>query len=123
MAVAAVDAGKWSGMDDERGFGKADEHAGAGRYDVTLANGIGVSVAATQRAAVHRYTGAGAGLFDLAKALEDGRIDAATITGDDAAREVTGQLHHAGGMWGGYGGYPVYFVARAAVPWTSHQVW
>src|SRR5207237_7871894 len=107
----------------ETRFAKADEHAAAGRYEVKLANGITAALTATEHVAVHRYTGAGAIVIDLAKTLEGGQIDQASIAVDDAAHEITGQLHHRGGMSGGFGGYTVYFVARARTPWTSHQVW
>jgi putative alpha-1,2-mannosidase len=123
MPVVAFDPAKQSVVDYETRFAKADEHAAAGRYEVTLANGIGVVLAATQRAAVHHYTGARAVVVDVAKTLDGGTNDA-TITVDDAAHELTGQLHHLGGMSAGYGGYTLYFVARApTTPWTSHQQW
>ncbi|MEO8701324.1 MAG: GH92 family glycosyl hydrolase [Kofleriaceae bacterium] len=121
MPVLAFDPAKLTAAANETRFAKADEHASAGRYAVTLANGIAVELTATQRAAVHRYTGAGAVVLDLAKALEGGAVDQAAIT--VAADELSGQLHHTGGMSGGYGGYTVYFVARARTPWTSHTVW
>ena len=63
---------------------------------------------------------AGTIVVDLAKVLEGGVIDAASISVDDAG-EVTGQLHHLGAMSAGFGGYTLYFVAHGA--WTSHQVW
>ncbi len=125
MPVVTFDPAKTSVVDYETRFDKADEHAAAGRYEVTLANGIGVTLAATQRAAVHRYTGAGAVVIDLGKTLSGGEIDAASITVDDAANELSGQLHHLGGMSGGFGGYTIYFVARSApaARWSAHAVW
>jgi putative alpha-1,2-mannosidase len=66
-------------------------------------------------------TNAGAIVIDLAKTLEGGTVDAATIT--VGASELSGELHHLGGMSDGFGGYTVYFVARAKTPWTSHFVW
>jgi len=123
MPAAAFDPGKTRVVDYEARFAKADEHAAAGRYEVTLANGIGVVLSATERAAVHRYTGAQALVIDLDKTLSGGEVDAATITLDASAREITGQLHHLGGMSGGFGGYTVYFVARASTAWTGSHVW
>ncbi|HWO21395.1 MAG TPA: GH92 family glycosyl hydrolase [Kofleriaceae bacterium] len=123
MPVPAFDPAKRRVADYEARFAKADERAAAGRYEVSLATGIGVALTATQRAAVHRYTGAGAVVIDLAKTLEGGQVTAASITVDAAAREVTGELHHRGGMSGGFGGYTIYFVLRARAPWTSHAVW
>jgi predicted alpha-1,2-mannosidase len=125
MPIAAFDPAKLKVAEYEARFAKADEHAEAGLYRVTLATGIEAALTATQRAGVHRYTGAGAVLIDLGKTLESGTIDAAEITVDDAAHELTGQLHAKGGMSGGFGGYTIYFVAKAAAatPWTAHQVW
>ena len=123
MPVPAFDPAKTTVQQNEARFAKADEHAAAGRYEVTLANGIGVTLAATERAAVHRYTGAGAVVIDLAKVLSGGEVVDASITVDAAARELTGALHHVGGMSGGFGGYTVHFVIRAAAPWTAHHTW
>ncbi|MBA3457105.1 MAG: hypothetical protein H0T42_28740, partial [Deltaproteobacteria bacterium] len=114
MPAVAFDPAKTTVADYEARFTKANEHAAAGRYEVTLSNGIGVVLAATERAAVHRYTGAQALVIDLDKTLSGGEVDAATITLDASTREITGQLHHRGGMSGGFGGYTVYFVARAS---------
>ena len=125
MPIKAFDPAKLKVTDYETRFSKADEHASAGLYHVSLANGIEVALTATQRVGVHRYAGAGAVVIDLGKTLESGTIDAASIAVDDVAHEVVGQLHTKGGMSGGFGGYTVYFVARAAAatPWTAHQVW
>ncbi|HEU0032669.1 MAG TPA: GH92 family glycosyl hydrolase [Kofleriaceae bacterium] len=121
MPVAAFDPGKTSVVDYETKFAKDAEHAAAGRYEVTLDNGIAVTLAATQRVAVHRYTNAGAVVIDLAKTLDGGVIDAASIS--IASDEITGELHHIGGMSGGFGGYTIHFVMRSSVPWTSAQTW
>jgi predicted alpha-1,2-mannosidase len=123
MPVTAFDPAKLRVTDYEARFAKASEHAAAGRYDVTLANGIAVALTATERVAVHRYTGAGALVIDLDKTLSGGSIDGASITLDPTAREITGQLHHLGGMSGGFGGYTVYFVARTTTPWSASHVW
>jgi predicted alpha-1,2-mannosidase len=123
MPVVSFDPAKLRVTDYETRFAKADEHAAAGRYEVTLANGIGVTLTATERVAVHRYTGAGAVIIDLGKTLDGGTVDAATITIDDTTHEITGELHHRGGMSGGFGGYMLYFAARANTPWSSHQLW
>lgn len=123
MPIKTFDPAKLKVTDYETRFAKAEEHASAGLYHVSLSNGIEVALTATQRVGVHRYAGAGAVLIDLGKTLESGTIDAAEITVDDAAHEITGQLHTKGGMSGGFGGYTVYFVAKTATPWTSHQVW
>jgi predicted alpha-1,2-mannosidase len=119
MPVIAFDPAKTTVVANETRFAKADEHATAGRYDVTLANGIEVALTATQRAAVHRYRGAGAVVIDLDKTLEGGEIDQASLA--IGAGEVSGELHHRGGMSDGFGGYTIYFVIRG--PFSAHQVW
>ncbi len=123
MPVKTFDPAKLAVTDYETRFTKANEHAAAGLYHVSLANGIEVALTATQRVGVHRYAGAGAVLIDLGKTLDGGSVDDAAISIDDAAGEISGQLHTKGGMSSGFGGYTVYFVARAATPWTAHQVW
>ncbi|HEY1556585.1 MAG TPA: GH92 family glycosyl hydrolase [Kofleriaceae bacterium] len=125
MPTLAFDPSKTSVVDYEDGFAKADELVSAGNYTVTLASGIEVELTATPRVAVERYTFPSAGtiVIDLTKTLSGGTVDAATIAVDDAAHEVTGQLHHLGGMSKGFGGYTIYFVARAAAAWTSSTTW
>ncbi|MEJ7603392.1 MAG: GH92 family glycosyl hydrolase [Kofleriaceae bacterium] len=119
MPIAAFDPAKLGVVAYETRFAKASEHAAAGRYEVTLANGIEAALTATARAAVHRYRGAGAVVIDLDKTLEGGEIDHAEIS--VGAGEISGQLHHLGGMSDGFGGYTVYFVARGA--FSSPLVW
>ncbi|MDB4954493.1 MAG: Alpha,2-mannosidase [Myxococcales bacterium] len=125
MPTLAFAPAKTSVVDYEARFSKDTEHAYPGFYGVTLASGIAVELTATQRALVHRYTFPADGtiLIDLAKTLDSGVVDAASIAVDDTAHEVTGQLHHLGGMSAGFGGYTLYFVARASAPWTSHYAW
>ncbi|MDX2091896.1 MAG: GH92 family glycosyl hydrolase [Kofleriaceae bacterium] len=123
MPALAFDPAKRSVINYEARFAKADEHPAAGRYEVTFTNGITAVLAATERAAVHRYTGAGAVIIDLAKVLDGGEIDSATITVDADAQELTGSLHHLGGMSDGFGGYTVYFVIKTSAPWTAHHTW
>ncbi|MEO7096515.1 MAG: hypothetical protein ABI175_24870, partial [Polyangiales bacterium] len=123
MPIKTFDPAKLKVTDYETRFTKSNEHASAGLYHVSLASGIEVALTATQRVGVHQYAGAGSVLIDLGKTLEGGSVDDAAITVDDTAHEITGQLHTKGGMSGGFGGYTVYFVARAATPWTAHQVW
>jgi predicted alpha-1,2-mannosidase len=119
MPAVSFDPAKTSVVAYETRFAKADERAAAGLYEVTLANGIEVALSATQRAAMHRYRGAGAVVIDLDKTLDGGEIDQASIS--IGAGEVTGALHHRGGMSRGFGGYTVYFVVRG--PFSSHFVW
>ncbi len=123
MPVLAFDPTKLTVEKNEAKFLKEDEHASVGRYEVTFVNGITATLTATERVGVHRYTGAGALIIDLAKVLASGEIDAASLTVDASANEITGQLHHEGGMSDGFGGYTVYFVAKTNAPWTAHRVW
>jgi predicted alpha-1,2-mannosidase len=125
MPTLAFDPARTRVVDYEARFAKPDERVEAGYYAVTLASGIAVELTATTRVALHRYTlpAAGAVVIDLAKVLDGGEVVAAELAIDAAAREVTGLLHHKGGMTRGYGGYTVYFVARATTAWTSHWVW
>ena len=125
MPTLAFDPSKTSVVDYETAFDKAGEQVAAGTYRVTLAGGTNVELTATQRVAVERYTlpSPGAIVVDLAKTLEGGQVDAASLQVDDAAHEITGQLHHLGAMSAGFGGYTIYFVARTAAPWSSHYVW
>ena len=51
--------------------------------------------------------------IDLDKALEGGMVDARARS-MSRADEITGSLHHKGGMSGGFGGYTLYFVDRAS---------
>jgi predicted alpha-1,2-mannosidase len=115
-------SGYYADDDRIRGFSHVHLH-GAGAYEVTFADGIVAQLTATPRAAVHRYRGAGAILIDLGKTLDGGEVTSAQLTVDAAAREITGQLHHRGGMTAGFGGYTIYFVARARTAWTAHRVW
>ena len=123
MPLRAFDPSKLTVEKNEAKFLKENELATAGRYDVTFVNGISASLTATERVGVHRYRGAGAVMIDLAKVLSGGEIDAASLTIDASTSEITGQLHHRGGMSDGFGGYTVYFVAKTSAPWTAHRVW
>lgn len=125
MPTLAFDPSKTRVVDYEARFAKADERVEAGYYGVKLANGIDVELTASTRVAVHRYTfpSAGAVVIDLAKVLDGGRVETASIALDRDAREITGQLHHVGGMSGGFGGYTLYFVARSSERWTEQWTW
>jgi predicted alpha-1,2-mannosidase len=93
-------------------FDHAREKATAGAYEVTLANGIRVELAAARRAALQRYTfPAGTGdarvVFDSSSNEGPARESSLTFTGPD---EVSGHRR---------GRYPVYWVARFSKPFTS----
>jgi predicted alpha-1,2-mannosidase len=110
-------------------FQKATESGSPGRYGVTLDRGnIVVDIAATRRAAHHRYkypAGAKSAhvIADLDHHLDGGTVDAAEFTLSPADGTFTGKLHSKGGMSGGFGGYEVYFAAKAKAPWKASQVW
>lgn len=125
MPTLAFDPAKTRVVDYEARFAKADERVQAGYYGVKLASGIDVELTASPRVAVHRYTlpEQGAIVIDLAKVLDGGKVETASIALDRDAREITGQLHHVGGMSDGYGGYTLYFVARASESWTEQWTW
>ena len=122
MPTLAFDPAKTSVVDYQARFDKANEIVAAGKYQVTFANGISAELAATQRAGVHRYTlpQAGAIVIDLAKALSGGSIDDAAIA--LAGNELSGHLHHVGGMSNGFGGYTIYFAITPS-QMTGHTLW
>jgi len=119
MPVTAFDPGKTKVTDYEAHFAKVDESAAAGLYKVSLDSGIDAELTATPRVAVERFTNAGAIVIDLDKVLGDAMVDAASIT--VGTGEITGQLHHTGGMSGGYGGYTLYFAIHGA--WGPAMTW
>ncbi len=123
MPTLAFDASKTTVTDYEALFAKEDERAEAGYYGVKLATGIDVELTATARVAVHRYTmpAAGTVVVDLAKVLDGGTVDAQQI--DVSPDEVSGFLHHEGGMSRGFGGYTVYFSIRASAPLSAPNQW
>ena len=126
MPTRAFDPQQTSAVDYEAQFAKADEHAAAGSYRVTLDSGVAVELVATARGAHHVYEfGATPGtlVLDLAKTLSGGEIRDAEIHLDPATQTVRGRMFHIGGMTGGYGGYELWFVARTRQPWTSSVVW
>jgi predicted alpha-1,2-mannosidase len=114
MPTLAYEPGKNSVVDYETRFAKQDERVEAGYYGVKLANDIDVELTATTHVAVHRYTfpSPGAIVVDLRKTLEGGEIDEAEVTA--VGSEITGRLHHLGGMTDGFGGYDVFFVMRTS---------
>jgi len=125
MPTLAFDAAKTSVVDYEARFAKADERALVGYYGVTLSSGIDVELTASKHVALHRYTfpAPGTVVIDLAKTLDGGENDVVAITPNAAANELTGSLHHMGGMSSGYGGYTLHFVIRVVTGWTSETMW
>src|SRR5689334_1607832 len=61
--------------------------------------------------------------MDLGKVLDSGEVVSASLAVDAAAREITGQLHHMGGMSAGFGGYTLYFVARMDTAFADAKTW
>ncbi|GAB4301587.1 MAG: GH92 family glycosyl hydrolase [Myxococcota bacterium] len=115
------------GMDkyktDERGyrsnFDKATEEASPGYYAVTLADhNIRVELAATERAAYHRYTFNDNGsakdatvIIDLAHTIGEGKSTAAAIELLPETGEAFGFMHNNGDISSRFGGFDVFFYA------------
>lgn len=129
MPSDGFDASRTTADGYESPFQKASESSVPGHYSVTLDRGnIQVDIAATRRAAHHRYTyPAGAGvahvIVDLDHHLSGGSIESAEVTLSPASGTIEGKLHSVGGMSDGFGGYWVYFAARTKAPWKASQVW
>lgn len=117
-------------------FSKDTEVSSPGYYAVTLDGAtateppILVELTATEHVALHRWTwAAGAdavALFDIAHtfgAPGDVTIVDGGVTVDPVTQEVFGFASLRGGYSGGYGGLPVYFVARFSQPMARHGVW
>ena len=97
-------------------FNHATESASPGDYRVTLERGpIGVELAATARAGVHRYTfppGVGGNVLVDVSRNKSGRHEAGfEVVGD---REIRGWVD---------GRYRVYFVAEFSEPFAAHGTW
>ena len=111
----------------EARFAKADEHAAAGRYQVTLEGGIHADLTATAHAAHHVYTATGGGpltlVIDLGKALDGGELTDVSVHLDPATRTLRAHLHHRGGMTGNYGGHDLWISARTRGAWTRSFTW
>ncbi len=108
-------------------FAKADEHAGPGRYQVALANGLRADLIATTHGAHHVYeTSAGGPLtlvIDLAKALDGGQLTDVSVHLDPAAHTLQAHVFHRGNMTGHYGGHDLWISARTRGPWTHAYTW
>ncbi len=111
-------------------FAKADEHARAGRYQVTLADaagGIHADLTATTHGAHHVYTAPGAAkltlVIDLAKALGDGELSDVQVTLDPATRTLRAHAFHEGGMTGNYGGHDLWVTMRTRGDWARAFTW
>lgn len=129
MPSDGFDASRTTAEGYESPFAKASEVSVPGRYSVRLGRGdIQVDIAATRRAAHHRYTypaeaAAAHVIVDLDHHLSGGSVESAEVALTQADGTLEGKLHSLGGMSDGFGGYWVYFAARAKVPWKASQVW
>jgi putative alpha-1,2-mannosidase len=104
-------------------FDKASETSRPGYYALTLdEGGVRVEITATAHAAHHRYTGAAAVKLDLDHHLEDGAVEGIEVAPDADGQGFSGRLRSIGGMSGGFGGYDVFFVARAQPAFTATPV-
>ncbi|MSP17844.1 MAG: glycoside hydrolase family 92 protein [Myxococcales bacterium] len=130
MPVGAFDPTRPRSRDYPSRFRKETEHATPGRYRVTLDEtgaGVDVDLVATPHGAHHRYTFADAAaprtiVVDLAAHLHEGTIPDAELELEGTTGTLHGRLRSIGQMTGGFGGYDVFFAARAKTPWQSAQV-
>lgn len=107
-------------------FQKSSEHASPGSYAITLENGsIQVELTASTHVAYHRYSYPSSVspvvLIDLTHHLSGGTIRSAEATTKDGV--LRGKVWHLGGMSQRFGGYEVFFEARANRPWIQVQRW
>lgn len=107
-------------------FSHDNEHAEAGRYTVTLDNGIAADLSATQHAGHHAYTfpdGADPVLiFDLQHNL-DGSNSGGELHVDAAAGTVEGWTLNTGSFSGGTSALPVYFSAVVDTGFSDFATW
>ena len=111
-------------------FRHEDERATPGRYDVTLANGVQVALAAATHSGVARFSfpaGQPANLLVRVSDSEVGSSDAA-VQVDGASRTISGSV--TSGNFCGYlakadqrSYYTLYFVARFDRPFTARGTW
>jgi len=113
---------------------RADEHASAGLYSVTLARyNIGVDITAARRSAIYRFhypQGAPANLlFDVSHFLVSGMRtgEYQVLTGSEvrilSPTEIAGSTSVTGGWNKQPTSYTVYFYARLSVPAASWGTW
>jgi predicted alpha-1,2-mannosidase len=113
---------------------RADEHASAGLYSVTLARyNIGVDITATRRSAIYRFhypQGAPANLlFDVSHCLISGarQGEGQLLTASDvrilSPAEIAGSSSVTGGWNKQPNTYTVYFYARLSAPAASWGTW
>ena len=126
MPLDGFDAARIPAAGHQSPFRKETERASPGRYQVTLDNGaIEVDLTASAHVARHRYRfpqGADPFLLvDLTHHLSGGSIRTAEATAKDGV--LRGRVRHRGGMSRGFGGYDVFFEAKANRPWTEVQAW
>jgi len=105
-------------------FSHADEHAGPGRYAVTLGPApIGTQLAVTTRTGLSRFTYPATAEANVLVKVADSANPATTssvrVVGRD---ELTGQVT-SGGFCGTGGNYTLHFVARFDRPFTGAGSW
>jgi predicted alpha-1,2-mannosidase len=110
-------------------FRKETEEAHPGYYAVTLDRwNIRAEMTATPHAAHHRYSypstvKSPTVIVDLTHHLSGGTVTGVEATIDAATASFRGKLRSVGGMSRGFGGYDVFFEARASRPWSSASAW
>lgn len=111
MPTSGMSAEKHAQVGHMQAFDKATEVTKPGYYAVTLADGIGVEITSSLRAAIFRFAfPEGAEpvlLIDLDHKLE-GEIVEADVALDAALASFDAHIEHHGNMSGGAGGYDLY---------------
>jgi predicted alpha-1,2-mannosidase len=108
-------------------FSHDDEKAAAGRYEVTLENGVQVALSATHHAGIHRYTfpkeeSDPVLLLDVSHGIgQPGALDAQAGLSEEGA--VEGSLLNNGRFTGEEGAFPIYFSLTLDPPPTAYGVW
>ncbi len=108
-----------------------DEDASPSSYEVTLGDGIGVGLTASDHVSWYSLTFPASPspgseptvLLDVGHALPDVTIVDGSVFIDANARLVTGFAHFSGGYSDRFGGMPVHFAARFSEPFAAFGVW
>ncbi len=113
-------------------FAHADETAVPGRYDVKLASGVGVSLAATTRAGSGQFSYPAGSPATMLVRTSDSLVgsSAADVTVDPATRTISGSVT-SGNFCGPFTGdrilqrsyYTVHFVAQFDTAFATHGTW
>ncbi|ROS73060.1 GH92 family glycosyl hydrolase [Cellulomonas sp. PhB143] len=113
-------------------FSHDDEHASPGSYDVTLDDGVGVSLAATTRAGSGEFSYPAGSPASMLVRTSDSLVGSseADVTVDPATRTISGSVT-SGNFCGPFTGdgilqrsyYTVYFTATFDADFTAYGTW